>query len=56
VWREILNSDATEYGGAGWGNFGAVVTGDTPMHGKPCSIDLTLPPLSCILLRWQEPW
>ena len=24
LWREILNSDARDYGGAGWGNLGAV--------------------------------
>ena len=32
LWREVLNSDAQEYGGAGWGNMGGVesVPGDHP--------------------------
>ncbi|HEY2774247.1 MAG TPA: 1,4-alpha-glucan branching protein GlgB [Candidatus Binatia bacterium] len=56
IWREILNSDAADYGGSGWGNFGAVATDDEPMHGKPCSMNLVLPPLGGVLLRWEEPW
>jgi 1,4-alpha-glucan branching enzyme len=56
IWREILNSDATEYGGTGWGNLGAVATDDEPMHGKPCSMSVVLPPLAAVLLRWEEPW
>ena len=56
IWREILNTDATDYGGTGWGNFGAVATEDAPMHGKPCSMDLVLPPLAAVWLRWEEPW
>ena len=56
IWREILNTDAADYGGTGWGNLGAVATDDESMHGKPCSMNVVLPPLGCVLLRWEEPW
>lgn len=43
---ELLNSDATVYGGSGIGNYGSVSTQDVPMHGRQQSIELTLPPLA----------
>jgi 1,4-alpha-glucan branching enzyme len=49
-WREVLNSDATVYGGSGMGNFGAVTAHPEPSHGWPCSAALTLPPLATIYL------
>jgi 1,4-alpha-glucan branching enzyme len=49
-WREILNSDASLYGGSGFGNFGAVTAGHAPSHGFPASAELTLPPLATIYL------
>jgi 1,4-alpha-glucan branching enzyme len=45
VWKEILNSDAQEYGGSGQGNFGGVAAAPIPFHGRPYSITVTLPPL-----------
>ena len=51
VWEEILNSDATTYGGGGMGNFGAVETSPTPLHGRPHALRLTLPPLSVVAFR-----
>jgi 1,4-alpha-glucan branching enzyme len=51
VWEEILNSDATTYGGAGMGNFGAVETTPTPLHGRPHALSLTLPPLAVVAFR-----
>ncbi len=50
-WRELLNSDAQEYGGSGMGNAGGRDTQDIPWHGRPFSLALTLPPLSMIFLR-----
>jgi 1,4-alpha-glucan branching enzyme len=50
-WDELLNTDATEFGGSGVGNGGAVdVTGKT-WHGLPYSAELTLPPLGVLWLR-----
>jgi 1,4-alpha-glucan branching enzyme len=51
AWREILNSDAKEYGGTGWGNLGAVQAAPLAAHGRPHSLTLTLPPLSTLYLR-----
>jgi len=51
TWSEIANSDASEFDGAGWGNFGAVRTVPVPSHGRPQSLVLTVPPLSTIYLK-----
>jgi 1,4-alpha-glucan branching enzyme len=48
AWREVLNSDATEYGGSGIGNAGSVTTEPIPTHGHGQSLDLTLPPLAVV--------
>ena len=50
-WQEILNSDATIYGGAGWGNLGSVDAMPLASHGQPWSVTLTLPPLATVILR-----
>ncbi|MCI0483051.1 MAG: 1,4-alpha-glucan branching protein GlgB [candidate division NC10 bacterium] len=47
-WREVLNSDATDYGGSGWGHLGGVEAVPIPLHGRPYSLTLTLPPLSAV--------
>jgi len=51
VWEEILNSDASVYGGGGMGNFGAVEAAPFPTHGRPWSLSLTLPPLAVMAFR-----
>jgi 1,4-alpha-glucan branching enzyme len=50
-WKEILNSDATIYGGSGQGNLGGVETSPVPWHGHAQSVNLTLPPLAVIAFR-----
>jgi len=50
-WQELLNSDAHDYGGAGWGNFGGVDAAAEPVHGMPWSLRLTLPPLSVLVMK-----
>jgi 1,4-alpha-glucan branching enzyme len=50
-WRERLNSDASEFGGAGWGNFGGVEASPVRSHGRMHSLCLTLPPLSTSILE-----
>ena len=50
-WREVLNSDAREYGGSGLGNLGGVWADPVPWHGRPYSLPLTLPPLGCLYLK-----
>ena len=49
-WREVLNTDATHYGGSGMGNGGYVTTQDVPSHGWANSVDLVLPPLATLML------
>jgi 1,4-alpha-glucan branching enzyme len=51
VWVEALNSDASVYGGSGMGNLGRIEASPHGMHGRPCSLGLTLPPLSTLVLR-----
>jgi 1,4-alpha-glucan branching enzyme len=48
VWREVLNSDARDYEGSGYGNQGGVEAAPVPHHGRPYSLTLTLPPLAVV--------
>ena len=45
-WREILNSDAIQYGGSGQGNLGSV-------EAREGACILTLPPLATIMLEFE---
>jgi len=49
-WQELLNSDASLYGGSGLGNFGGVVAAPVPAQGRFHSLSLTLPPLATVFL------
>jgi 1,4-alpha-glucan branching enzyme len=53
LWREVINTDARDYGGAGWGNLGAVESVPVGSHGRVESLSLALPPLSTLVLRWE---
>ena len=50
-YRELLNTDASLYGGTNMGNGGGVHAHRDPSHGFPCSLQLTLPPLSVTYLK-----
>jgi 1,4-alpha-glucan branching enzyme len=50
VWRELVNTDAEEYGGSGMGNFGSLTAGDDVHHGRAHSLVATLPPLAALYL------
>jgi 1,4-alpha-glucan branching enzyme len=50
-WEEALNSDAMSYGGSGQGNFGGIDASSTAVHGRPCSLEITLPPLGAVFFR-----
>jgi 1,4-alpha-glucan branching enzyme len=52
-WREVLNSDGLEYGGSGVGNSGGLVAAAKPLHGRPYSLTLTLPPLAVVFFLNQ---
>jgi 1,4-alpha-glucan branching enzyme len=51
TWHELVNTDASEYGGSGHGNFGQVEAVPTPRHGRGMSLSLTLPPLGALFLK-----
>jgi 1,4-alpha-glucan branching enzyme len=53
-WREVMNTDAIDYGGSGVGNLGRVTATADPSHGLPASASVTLPPLATIYLRASE--
>jgi 1,4-alpha-glucan branching enzyme len=46
-----LNSDAAIYGGSDQGNFGGLTAVPLPIHGKPFSLDMTLPPLGLVVFQ-----
>jgi 1,4-alpha-glucan branching enzyme len=50
-WRELVNSDAREYAGSGMGNAGGRQAEEVPAHGRPYSLELTLPPLGALFLK-----
>ncbi|SDH64503.1 1,4-alpha-glucan branching enzyme [Rhodococcus triatomae] len=54
TWREILNTDAAEYGGSGVGNLGAVMATSQPWHGRPASAPVALPANGAIWMSLER--
>jgi 1,4-alpha-glucan branching enzyme len=52
-WREILNTDSKDYGGSGHGNLGGVEASPISFHGRPYSLNLTLPPLGAVFFKCE---
>jgi 1,4-alpha-glucan branching enzyme len=50
-WKEVLNSDASNYGGSGQGNFGGMDANPVGAHGRQYSLTLTLPPLAMVAFQ-----
>ncbi|WP_083523120.1 1,4-alpha-glucan branching protein GlgB [Pseudoclavibacter albus] len=50
-WGEVMNSDATEFGGSGVGNLGGVHSSNEGAHGFEHSIEITVPPLGAVWFR-----
>jgi 1,4-alpha-glucan branching enzyme len=50
-WREVLNSDASDYGGSGVGNLGGVQADERSWHGQAQSIEVVLPPLAIVVFK-----
>ena len=48
---EIFNSDSTYYAGSDVGNGTGVEATERPMHGRPYSLELTIPPLGVTILK-----
>ncbi len=53
-WRERLNTDATNYGGSGRGNFGEITARGEPSHGQPASAEISLPPMATVMFEYSE--
>ncbi len=53
-WKEILNTNAAEYGGDGTGNGGGVSAEPTPWDGRSYSVSMTLPPMSVSFFRHDD--
>jgi len=53
-YKEVLNSDSWIYGGSNMGNSGGVSATAEEWAGWPCSMLVTLPPLSVIVLKPQH--
>jgi 1,4-alpha-glucan branching enzyme len=51
TYAEILNSDASRYGGSNTGNFGEVLADAVPAHGREYSLNLVLPPLAALYFK-----
>jgi 1,4-alpha-glucan branching enzyme len=50
-YRELINTDSEIYGGSGVGNLGLVEATTIPFHGRPASLELTLPPLAALIFH-----
>ena len=50
-WKEILNSDDTEYGGSGQCNLKSLRALKDTWHGRPYSLEITLPPLAVVCFK-----
>ena len=48
-WREVLNSDAGDYGGTGLGNGGAVHARGEAFGGEPACVEIVVPPLAALV-------
>lgn len=54
-WKELLNSDAKEYGGNGYGNTGGVEAAPASFYGKyDHTLSITLPPLGTVVFKPGE--
>jgi 1,4-alpha-glucan branching enzyme len=51
VWEEVMNTDASVYGGGNRGNLGAVTTEPEGWHNQKHSAAVLLPPLSVVMFR-----
>jgi 1,4-alpha-glucan branching enzyme len=53
-WVERLNSDSETYGGSNVGNLGGVEAQKRNEHGRPYSVEITVPPLATIVLEHTD--
>jgi 1,4-alpha-glucan branching enzyme len=51
--KEVFNTDHLDFNGSGVVNEGLLETLPIPMHGKERSVNLTLPPLGAVFLKYE---
>lgn len=54
TYTEVFNTNASEFGGTGSGNYGAIVSSKGAIHGYDSHLSLTVPPLSVIFLKMDK--
>ena len=54
TWREVLNTDAEDFGGSGVGNYGTVVAENVPWGGRDASTVIQVPPLGGLWLTLDD--
>ncbi|MCC6997179.1 MAG: 1,4-alpha-glucan branching protein GlgB [Deltaproteobacteria bacterium] len=54
-YRELLNTDAHDFGGSGQGNLGGVTATPVGWKQRPLSLNLTVPPLGAVFLELVQP-
>ena len=52
-YEEVMNTDASNYGGSNVGNLGGQNASSQPAQGRPHSLCLSLPPLAAVFLKWK---
>ncbi|RJQ38576.1 MAG: 1,4-alpha-glucan branching protein GlgB [Dehalococcoidia bacterium] len=50
-WYQVLNSDETAYSGSGQTNPAELAASNIPAHGRPHSLEITLPPLAIVCFK-----
>ena len=52
-YKEVFNTDSELFGGSNMGNAGGVMSIPTARHGRPNSIEITLPPLGVVAFKHE---
>ena len=54
LYRELINTDGSEYGGSGVGNLGAVSAQPLLSHGREWSLQIIVPPLATLIFELEN--
>ncbi len=53
-YEEIFNTDSSYYAGSNVGNYPGITAEEIPMHGRPFSLNLVLPPLAVTVFKLRR--
>ncbi|MGL4554003.1 MAG: 1,4-alpha-glucan branching protein GlgB [Gemmataceae bacterium] len=54
AWEELLNSDASIYGGSGQGNMGVLYAREYGTHGRPNTLEVNVAPLAVLMFKGRK--